>query len=93
VLSVVVASIENSYYWNVFVFLAAQFSYASTFNRNIGNWNVAAVTDMSYMVRMVMAQTNASCHLHTYWLCASSSLSFTVPIHSIETLATGTSVR
>jgi surface protein len=31
----------------------AQFSHAYAFNRNIGNWNVSAVTDMSAMVRVV----------------------------------------
>jgi surface protein len=44
--------------------LFAQFYGAESFNRNIGSWNVAAVTDMSYLVRIVMEQTNASCHLH-----------------------------
>jgi hypothetical protein len=35
-----------------YVLLFAQFIRASAFNRNIGNWDVSAVTRMEYMVRI-----------------------------------------
>jgi hypothetical protein len=62
-----------------------------TFNEPLYDWDVSSVTTMQGMVRISTSVIVNAVSSHDYNLyCCCSSFSFTVPVNSIETFATGT---